>query len=411
MLFIEQSALKQIIHAFRVPVIIVGVLIASLTVGLVVPAAAQSRYDNRYSDRNTLGGLLGDIVRAGQRSSAEKKWQSLAAPMQDCMSRALSTRGYTTASLINQGIGPDDARLNSMSTRCQSLLTRELQRDIECTIVELGVSVITRCNEAYALATNAQARVIGRDQYILEGLRGENVVVTQVETSEARQSRVAVQEQQQASAEAQLRQQQAAAETQFRQQQAAEDASAKKQADDARQKQAAANAAIQQALAKRDQAIASQRKACVVKAGPNAFSRLFSNNSDNQVLSSLLDTNVAPLKAYQGAIAWLPSTGQRSVLLTALRDRMEYDVKRFGLTVSRSGSGNYSWENLKSALDSFASNCLWQEHDYLAIGSAQAMSSRSVAVALGTTQASSAAERVGGIALSRIPSARLLSLN
>lgn len=402
MLSIAQSAFKQIrlFHAFRVLLLIVGMLIASSTVGLVVPATAQSRYDNRYSDRNTLGGLLGDIVRAGQRSSAEKKWQALAAPMQDCMSRALSTRSYTTAGLINQGIGPDDARLASMSTRCQSLLTRELQRDIECTIVELGVSVTTRCNEAYALATNSQARVIGRDQYILEGLRGENVVVTQVETSEARQSRVAVQEQQQAVAEAQIRQQQEA-----------DAASAKRQADDARQKQAAANAAIQQTLAKRDLAIVSQRKACVVKAGPNAFSRLFSNNSDNQVLASLLDTNVAPLKAYQGAIAWLPSTGQRSVLLTALRDRMEYDVKRFGLTISRSGSGNYSWENLKNALDSFASNCLWQEHDYLAIESAQAMSSRSVAVALGTTQASSAAERVGGIALSRITSARLLALN
>ena len=372
---------------------------------LGLPLSPESALAQQPNFGNALGGLIGDLARASAKANAQKAWGALSPVMQSCMDRSLSIHRSSTSSLISQGISPSDSRLTQYVDQCQSLTSRELQSDMPCTIVELGVSISTKCNEAYAENTGSMVRYINRDQYILDGLRGQNVTIAQVEASEAMHSRVEQAAQQKAAADAQQQQQQAAAAAQQQKEQAAAAAQQQKQAEAARQKQAAADLAIHQALAKRDQEVTAGRKSCVAKSA-GAFSQVFSNNSDHKVLASLLDTNVPPVEAYQGTIAWLPSTTERSAILNALHDRIDYDAKRYGVTIARSGGGDYSWDNLKVALQVIGSSCLWDQYDQLGIGAALAISPQSVAAATGQAQATTDAAKVAVVILSKIPSSK-----
>jgi len=377
--------------------------ISILVLLVVASASAQAQY-NRRSNDNTLGGLLGAIVQASKKSHAQQAWQALIPDMQACMNRGLSLRGNSSAILAEQGISPDDPRLSQLSARCQELTGRILRSDFECSISVAGVLTPSRCNETYAEGTGSQTRSIRREQYILEGLRGENVSILQVETLEAMNARSSREAAQQAAADAVQRAQQAAADAAQKAQQAAADAAAKKQEDAARQKQAAADAALHQAMTKRDHDILVGRNSCAAKSQNNSFARMFTNNSDHLVLTTLLNTNSPPLQAYQSAISWLPNATDKVPILTALHDRIDYDVKGWGETISRSGGGNYSWNNLKGALDAFASNCLWRQYDQLALGSAKSMSSQAIAIAIGQAQPISAGDRISGVILAKIPS-------
>jgi hypothetical protein len=369
----------------------------------IVLLGQSSSANAQYTQRPPSGGLLGAIIQAGAKSHAQKSWQEMAPPLQECVDRALSLKGNSIARLINQGIGADDVRLTPYISRCQELTTRELRLDFECTIVEAGVSLSTRCNEEYAEATGAQMRAISRDQYILDGLRGERVFVTQLETHDAMQARVDRDAKQQADADAARQQQDAEAAAARQQQEAAATAAAEKQAEAARKKQEAADAAIRQSFAQRDAAIQLSRRACSVKEA-GAFSKMFSTGSDHDVLAALLNTNIAPLQTYQQLVQWLPRSTDREALQLAFHDRIEFDSKRWGTLISRSASGDYSWETLKASLAAIAAGCLWQQYDQLGVGAALAISPSAVAISSGQMKAATDADRVSAIVLSRIPS-------
>jgi hypothetical protein len=311
------------------------------------------------------------------------------------MTRGLSLRGNSVERIAAQGVGPDDARLAPLAQKCTALTTRELKTDFECSISVQGVLTPTRCNEAYAETTGLQARSIRREQYILDGLRGENISVEQVETLEASNARTEREAAQQAAADAAQKAAQATADT-----------LEKKQADATRQKHAAAEMVSRQMFAKRDQEIRATRKACSAKPENNTFARMFANNSDHQVMSSLLNTNAASLQAYQGAISWLPTAADKGPILSALHDRIDYDAKRYGQTIAHSGSGQYSWDSLKIALSVFASNCLWQQYDQLGVAAAKSASAQAMTIATGQAQPVSDADRVSEVILSKIPSSQ-----
>lgn len=308
------------------------------------------------------------------------------------MDRALSMRGTSVERLVSAGVGSDDSRVSVYINRCEALTSRELRQDFDCTIVSLGVSIATRCNEEFAETIGPQTRIISRDQYILDGLRGERVSVTQLETHDAALSRVKREEEEQVAADAE-RQKEVAIAT----------AAAQKQAEDAKRKQEAADAALRQSLAQRDAAIQLSRRACSAHA-QRAMPMLLAENRDHDVLSGLLNTSTPPLQAYQQLLDWLPNSKDRQSLLSAFNDRVDYDSKRWGASIARSGRGDYSWDTLKPALAAIASACLWQQYDLLGVGSASAISHFAIAIATGQKKPATDAERVSAVILSRIPS-------
>lgn len=374
---------------------LITLVLASLAV-FSITDAALAQYNNPYANRNNTGGLLGAIIRSGNRASAQKAWEALSPPMQDCMHRGLSLRRLSVEGLVNQGVGADDSRLARLIGQCKELTSKELRANIDCTIPVGGVPTQTQCNEVFAVETSSMTRIITRDQYILFGLRGESVSISQVETSEAMQARTDREAAQQAAAEEIQRQKQAAA-----------DVAAQRAAETQRQKQAAADGALRLSLTKRDQAIAANRKICVAKPKGDTGLSAASQN-EHEVLSLLLNTNTPPLRVYRSTLAWLPNAKDRATILNALHDRIDYDANRWGETISRSGGGQYSWETLKVALDEFSSGCLWTHYDQLGIGAAKRISANSVAIALGQAQAVSAADRVSNVILSRIPSSQFV---
>ena len=174
---------------------------------------------------NPLGNLLGGMIRAGEQASAKKAWAALPQPMQLCMDRGLSTQRQSIQNLINQGVAPNDSRLSQDINRCQTLTSKVLRSNVDCTVVDNGASIKTRCNDSYAEIIGPQTRLLNFEQYVDEGFRGGNVAIALVETNDARQARLAQQQQQQqqAASALQQQQQQAAAAAQKQQEQAAEE--------------------------------------------------------------------------------------------------------------------------------------------------------------------------------------------
>lgn len=374
---------------------------AALTITVIaISDSAQAQYPRRVQQAQP-GGLLGAIIQAGARSHAKQSWEALAPPMQACMDRALSMKGTSVERLSAEGIGTNDSRIAVFLNRCEALTGRELRLDFECTIVQAGVSIPTRCNEEYAESLGAQMRVISRDQYILDGLRGERVNVTQLETHDAMQARVQSDVAKQAEAEAA----QARAEAEREKEAAAAAVAAQKVAETNRKKQDAADAALRQSFAQRDAAIQLSRRACSVKEA-GAMSKMFGGGSDHDVLAGLLNTSTPPLRAYQQFVAWIPKSSDRQGLLIALQDRIDYDSKRWGSVISHSGGGDYSWDTLKGSLATLAEGCLWQQYDQLGVAAAQAISPSSVTIASGQAKAVSDPDRVSATILSRIPSTK-----
>jgi hypothetical protein len=313
-----------------------GLVVVCLGISLG-PALAQAGHGN-------VGGLFGSLVQAGARANAQKAWAALPPPMHFCMEQGLAIKGQSLNNTVNQGMSPSDNRLASLRDECTALTSRALRANVECTINEAGTPVNTRCNEAYVEFFGSQTRGLTAEQYIMQALRGAQVTITMVETSEAHQARAALaQQQQQAATEQRQKEEQAAAEAQRKQQEAAMEA-ARKQQETELAKAEKQQAATQEVLSKRDLAIAARRKTCVA-VNAQAF-----GGSDHDALTLLLNTNTPPLQAYQSVLAQLANSSEKPQLLSALRDRIEFDAKRWGTVVSHSGSGDYSWETLKRAL-------------------------------------------------------------
>ncbi len=136
-----------------------------------------------------FGGLLG----AAQIQSARETWARLSTLDRFCVDRALARRNTTIEGLIQSGIGPDDGRLGSIFGECRRFTEPNLRRNVGCTTTdEHGWSVATTCNQTFATRDgNNQVHPVEPREAIELHFSGTRIVVAEVETGEARETRQA----------------------------------------------------------------------------------------------------------------------------------------------------------------------------------------------------------------------------
>ncbi|MCF4128048.1 hypothetical protein [Methylobacterium sp. SyP6R] len=136
-----------------------------------------------------FGGLLG----AAQIQSARETWARLSTLDRFCVDRALARRNTTIEGLIQSGIGPDDGRLGSIFGECRRFTEPNLRRNVGCTTTdEHGWSVATTCNQSFATRDgNNQVHPVEPREAIELHFSGTRIVVAEVETGQARETRQA----------------------------------------------------------------------------------------------------------------------------------------------------------------------------------------------------------------------------
>ncbi len=160
-----------------------GVLPIMAVVASIGPAIAQ------VTPLDIFGGLLG----AAQIQAARETWARLSSLDRFCVDRALARRNTNIEGLIQSGIGPDDGRLGSTFAECRRFTEPNLRRNFGCTTTdEHGWSVATTCNQSFATRDgNNQVRPVEPREVIELHFSGTRVVVAEVETGEARETRQA----------------------------------------------------------------------------------------------------------------------------------------------------------------------------------------------------------------------------
>ncbi|GMA74808.1 hypothetical protein GCM10025880_12250 [Methylorubrum aminovorans] len=146
----------------------------------IVPASAQ------VTPLDIFGGLLG----AAQVQTARDAWARLSNTDRFCVDRALTRRNGDLAGLIQRGIGPDDGRLGGIFAECRRFTEPNLRRSVSCTVRdENGWSVASTCNQSFAYRGDGEIHAVEPREAIELHFSGTPIIVTEVETGEARDLR------------------------------------------------------------------------------------------------------------------------------------------------------------------------------------------------------------------------------
>ncbi|MFJ7436972.1 hypothetical protein ACIQW5_04860 [Methylorubrum thiocyanatum] len=147
---------------------------------LIGPASAQ------VTPLDLFGGLLG----AAQVQAARDAWARLSNTDRFCVDRALTRRNSDLAGLIQRGIGPDDGRLGSIFAECRRFTEPNLRRGVGCTVRdENGWSVSSTCNQSFAYRNAGEVHAVEPREAIELHFSGTPILVTEIETGEARDLR------------------------------------------------------------------------------------------------------------------------------------------------------------------------------------------------------------------------------
>lgn len=155
----------------------------------MVVAGASDSASAQVSPLDIFGGLLG----AAQMQAAREAWGRLPSPDRSCLQRALATRNTDIEALVRSGIGPDDGRLGAYVTQCRRFTEADLRRGVSCSIRDDNDQLInTICDQSFAYRDNAGGvRAVDVREAVELQFAGTRVFVTEVETEEARQVRMA----------------------------------------------------------------------------------------------------------------------------------------------------------------------------------------------------------------------------
>lgn len=135
--------------------------------------------------------IFGTLIGAAQAQAAREAWARLPNPDRACLDRALARQNADIASLTQRGIGPDDGRLSGVFAQCRRFTEPNLKRGFNCTVPDdSGWSIATTCNQSFAYrdGDGRVQPVEARDAIELH-FSGTRIIVADVETREARETR------------------------------------------------------------------------------------------------------------------------------------------------------------------------------------------------------------------------------
>jgi len=156
---------------------------------LVVLAATLGPASAQVTPLDIFGGLLG----AAQAQAAREAWARLPNGDRSCLDRAMARRNTEIAAMIQRGIGPDDGRLTGFFTECRRFTEPNLRRNFSCTTPdENNWSVATTCDQSFAYRDgNGRIQAVEPREAIDLHFSGTRIIVADVETGEARETRQA----------------------------------------------------------------------------------------------------------------------------------------------------------------------------------------------------------------------------
>jgi uncharacterized protein len=143
-----------------------------------------------HAQQNPIGGLVGGLINAAKQSAAKDEWEKVPALTQTCFNASLRKNNLSIPSLIQNGIGPNDPRLASVTTACDEMINRKFRSDYECNFNVNNRSIVTWCDEAYAIPNgNGGARRLTIDEAINASANGQQLSIGQFEKPDAERRR------------------------------------------------------------------------------------------------------------------------------------------------------------------------------------------------------------------------------
>lgn len=158
-------------------------LLVAASAIFVGPAHAQ------VTPLDIFGGLLG----AAQAQAARDAWTRIPNTDRMCLDRAFAKRNTDIAGLIQRGIGPDDGRLGGFFAECRRFTEPNFRRSYSCTITdENNWSIASVCNQSFAYRDgNGRIQPVDPREAIDLHFSGTRIIVADVETNDARETRQA----------------------------------------------------------------------------------------------------------------------------------------------------------------------------------------------------------------------------
>ncbi len=136
--------------------------------------------------------LFGGLIGAAQSQSAREAWARLPEAERSCLQRVLAQQNVAVPALVQNGVGPEDARLSAFTAQCRRFSPAVLRRNFPCVVPgEDGRPVTTRCDQAFAYRdANGRSLNVEPAEAARLSLSGTQIFTTEAETAEARQNRL-----------------------------------------------------------------------------------------------------------------------------------------------------------------------------------------------------------------------------
>jgi len=140
-----------------------------------------------YGQNNPLGNILGGIIGAAQTQQAAAEWQKIPPLLQLCFNTGLQRNRTNINGLIQNGIGPNDARLSQLRQSCEQFTSRSLRQNFSCNLTtQNGQNISTQCDESYALQMqNGNLQQINIEQAIVDNFNNRRITIGQFERQDA----------------------------------------------------------------------------------------------------------------------------------------------------------------------------------------------------------------------------------
>ncbi len=135
--------------------------------------------------------IFGSLIGAAQAQAAREAWARLSNPERSCIDHALARQNADIAGLAQRGIGPDDGRLSGVFAQCRRFTEPNLRRGFSCTVSDdIGGSITTTCNQTFAYRDgDGRVQPVEAREAIDLHFSGTRIIVADVETGEARETR------------------------------------------------------------------------------------------------------------------------------------------------------------------------------------------------------------------------------
>lgn len=116
-----------------------------------------------------------------------KTWNALSGDMARCADLVLRRNKSSIASLTQNGVAPDDPRIQSVMNFCKDVTSTTLRKNIDCELqTTTGLKIVTKCDEEFVYITPSGAKFpLSFDDVVQRRLENSPVSILQTERADA----------------------------------------------------------------------------------------------------------------------------------------------------------------------------------------------------------------------------------